>query len=140
MELGAGIAVMAAGMALFSAGGLGLIVFATTLNKIAKHADDLGKVGEAFREINAVMHGSKEDFLAVESAVNAISSMNTKGGSAFAQLANLLSKPLKVEFDNKGAVQLRADITLDIDGNKFMRKVFKEKVAVVMTEDARINK
>ena len=140
LQLGEGIAVMAAGMALFSAGGLGLVVFATTLNRIAKHADDLGKVGDAFREINAVMRGSKDDFKAVEDAVNAISTMNTKGGSTFAQLANLLSKPLKVEFDNKGAVQLRADITLDIDSNTFMRKVFKEKVAVVMTEDARINK
>ena len=116
--------------------GLSLITFSATLNKIAKHADDIGKVGEAFKEINAVMHGSKEDFLAVESAVNSISTMNTKGGSAFAQLASLLKTPLKVEFADKN-IQLASDVTLNIDGQRFMQKIFKANTAITHQEELR---
>ena len=136
LELGAGVAAMAAGMALFTVGGLGLIAFSATLNRISKNADAIAKVGSAFREINAVMHGSKEDFNAVESAVNSISNMNTKGGSAFAQLATLLKTPLKVEFADK-SVQLANDITLNIDGQKFMKKIFKVNTAIRHQEELR---
>jgi hypothetical protein len=136
MELGAGVAAMAAGMALFTVGGLGLIAFSVTLNKIAKHADAIAQVGEAFKQINTVMHGSKEDFLAVENAVNSITNMNTKGGSAFAQLATILKTPLKVEFANK-EMNMVSNITLDIDGQKFMTKIFKNKIAVTHQEELR---
>jgi hypothetical protein len=136
LELGGGIAAMAAGMALFTVGGLGLIAFSATLNRIAKNSEAIAQVGEAFKEINAVMHGSKEDFLAVENAVNAISTMNTKGGSAFAQIASLLKTPLKVEFADKN-VQLANDITLNIDGQRFMNKIFKANTAITHQEELR---
>jgi hypothetical protein len=136
LELGAGIAAMAAGMALFTVGGLGLITFSATLNRIAKNSEAIAQVGEAFKEINAVMYGSKEDFLAVENAVNAVSTMNTKGGSAFAQLATLLKTPLKVEFADKN-IQLANDITLNIDGQRFMQKIFKANTAITHQEELR---
>jgi hypothetical protein len=127
---------MAAGMALFTVGGLGLIAFSATLNRIAKNSEAISQVGDAFKQINTVMHGSKEDFLAVENAVNAISTMNTKGGSAFAQLASLLKTPLKVEFADKN-VQLANDITLNIDGQRFMQKIFKANTAITHQEELR---
>jgi hypothetical protein len=127
---------MAAGMAMFTVGSLGLIAFSATLNKISKHAPELEKVGTAFQEINTVMHGSKDDFLAVENAVNAISNMNTNGGNVFAQLAALLKTPLKVQFADKN-IQLANDITLNIDGQKFMQKVFNNKLAVIHQEELR---
>jgi hypothetical protein len=104
-----------------------LTTFSTSLDRIAKNTPELAQVGETFRQINAVMHGTKEDFAAVESAVNTISNMNVKGGSAFAQLATLLKTPLKVEFADK-KVQFVSDITLEIDGQKFMQKIFKPEV------------
>ena len=136
LELGGGISAMAAGMALFTVGGLGLIAFSATLNRIAKNSEAISQVGDAFKQINTVMHGSKEDFLAVENAVNAISTMNTKGGSAFAQLASLLKTPLKVEFADKN-VQLANDITLNIDGQRFMQKIFKANTAITHQEELR---
>ncbi|MFA5207198.1 MAG: hypothetical protein WC428_00710 [Candidatus Paceibacterota bacterium] len=136
LMLGGGIASMAAGMAMFTVGSLGLIAFSATLNKISKHAPELEKVGTAFQEINTVMHGSKDDFLAVENAVNAISNMNTNGGNVFAQLAALLKTPLKVQFADKN-IQLANDITLNIDGQKFMQKVFNNKLAVIHQEELR---
>lgn len=123
LSLGAGITLMAAGMTMFTGGALGLAVFAGTMAVIAKRADAVAKVGESFKQINAVMSGSKEDFLVVERTINAISGMNTKGGSVFADLANLMKSPLKVEFVDKSLI-LRNNITLDIDGQTFMNKTF----------------
>ncbi len=136
LMLGAGITTMAAGLSLFTVGSLGLIAFSVTLNKIAKHADAIAQVGDAFKQINAVMHGSKEDFIAIENAVNSISNMNTKGGSAFAQLATILKTPLKVQFADK-EMTMASNITLEIDGQRFMQKVFKNKIAVTHQEELR---
>jgi hypothetical protein len=96
----------------------GAIAMSLAIGRIAKHADELFKVGEAFRQINAVMSGNKEDYQAVAQAVESISKINTKGGSAFSGLANILSKPLKVEFANK-EVAVVSNITMNIDGHKF---------------------
>ena len=105
------------------------IGLAFAIGRIAKHADGLVKVGDAFKQINAVMSGSKEDFIAVQNAVESISKVNIKGGGMLADLANLLKSPLKVEFA-KDKVAIVSDITLNIDGEKFMEKVFKPHVAV----------
>ena len=72
MQLGKGILEMSAGMLAFTAGGLGLLVFMATLNKISAHAADLEKVGDAFKYINAVMSGNKDDYAQIEKTVNAI--------------------------------------------------------------------
>ena len=96
----------------------GAIAMSLAIGRIAKHADELFKVGEAFRQINAVMSGNKEDYQAVAQAVESISKINTKGGSVFSGLANILSKPLKVEFANK-EVAVVSNITMNIDGHKF---------------------
>ena len=139
LQMGAGIAVMGAGMMMFTGGAVGLAIFAATLNRISKHADDLQKVGDAFKYISAVMTGNKEDYAQIEKTVNAISNMNAQGGSTFAQLASILKSPLKVEFADKN-VSVVSDITLVIDGEKFMHKVYKPAKAAVMTQDLRNGK
>ena len=139
LSVGAGIAAMSAGMALFSVGGLGLITFAATLATISKYAKPLGEVGSAFKEINLAMKGSAEDYAAVTNAVAAISGMNSKNNSAFSQLATLLKTPLKVEFADK-KVQFVSDITLLIDGQKFMQKVYSAKTSAQSAVDLRTGK
>ena len=94
------------------------IAMGMAIRQIAKHADGLVKVGDAFKQIQAVMSGSKEDYMQVASAIESISKLNTRGGSAFSGLANILSKPLKVEFANKD-VAVVSNITMNIDGYKF---------------------
>jgi hypothetical protein len=136
IEVGAGIAAMnvamgATGIFGFIGGIFGFIggaLLSKTLSTISSFAEPLGKVGEAFKEINIAMSGSKEDYQAIESAVKAISSMNTSKGSAFAELAQLLKTPLKVEFADK-KVNFTSDITMLIDGQKFMQKVLSVAVA-----------
>jgi len=57
----------------------------------------------------------------------------------FADLANLLNKPLKVEFA-EGRVAMVNDITLSIDGQKFMQKAYNVNLAVQKHENARRGK
>jgi len=138
-EVTAGLAGMmavltTATIALPAAIGLGFAI-----SKIGKHADDLVKVGAAFQNIQTVMSGSRDDFIAVQNAVESISNMNTKGGGMLADLARLLRKPLQVEFA-KGNVMLHNDITLDIDKTTFMRKIYDPEIAIQMQESLRIGK
>jgi hypothetical protein len=93
-----------------------------TLGSIAAFAGPIERVGEAFKEMNLALHGNKEDYMAVENAVKAISNMNVSTGSSFAELVTLLKTPLKVEFADNN---VQANITLDIDGERFTSKIIK---------------
>ena len=134
LQVGAGIGALSLAMMGFTAGGLGLLVFAGTMATIAKHAPSLASVGDAFREINAVMSGNKEDWTAIQNAIEGISKANIKGGGVLGELAALLKEPLKVQFADND-VQLRSNVTLDIDKTTFMNKIFDAKIAVQMIND-----
>ena len=51
----------------------------------------------------------------------------------------ILLKPLKVEFA-QSRVNLVNDITLNLDGQKFMRKAYDTKIAVQKHEEIRTGK
>lgn len=137
LQVGAGIGAISLAMMGFTAGALGLLTFGKTLNIMTKNADGLERVGTAFKNISTVLSGNKEDYIAIQQAVESISKINTKGGGMLADLANMLKKPLKVEFaDSKVAVV--SDITLNIDGDKFMQKIYKPIAAVQRQVDAKI--
>ncbi len=139
LSVGLGVSALSLAMMGFRAGALGLGVFALTMKTIAKHADAVEKVGNAFGNIKAVMSGTKEDFEAVESAVKLISSVNTNKGSVFAELAALLKTPLKVEFE-KNTIPIQTDVTLEVDGEKLMNKSFTNRIAVQKSNDAKLGK
>jgi len=136
LQVGAGIGAISLAMMGFTAGALGFLTFAATMRTIAKNAPAMTQVGEAFKQINAVMSGSKEDWIAIENAVKSISGMNSKGGGMLAELANLIKQPLKVEFV-KGNVILKNDVTLQIDKTSFMHNIYDAKIAVQMQEELR---
>jgi len=140
MQVGAGIGFVAMSMMGFTAGAAGFLIFAATMRTLSKNADKIAVIGNAFKNIQMVLSGSKDDFIAVENAVKSISSMNVKGGGYFAELSNLLRKPLQVEFANNGKVALSNDITLNLDGHKFMNKTYDVQVAIQKHEDLRHNK
>jgi len=110
-----------------------------TIGRIGKHANNLVKVGNAFGNIQAVMSGSKDDFIAIEKAVNSISNMNAKGGGMLADLANLLKKPLQVEFKDKNLAVV-SNITMEIDGQKVFNRTYNPTGAVQKYENAKNNK
>jgi hypothetical protein len=127
-----GLAMASTGVASIFGGGAMVV----GLRQISKQAPAIAAVGEAFKEINMVLSGSKEDFVAIQNAISAIANTNVNSGGAFGQLAALLKTPLKVQFDNK-EMTIASNITLNIDGQRFMNKIFKNKVAVTHQEELR---
>lgn len=119
-----GVSLAGVGMTLPAALGLAFAV-----GKIAKHAESLDKVGIAFGNIKAVMSGSKDDFVAVQNAVESISKLNTSGGGMLAELATLLKSPLKVQFVDK-EVAMVTNITMEIDGQKLFNKSYNVPAAI----------
>jgi hypothetical protein len=129
LQVGAGIGFIAASMLGFTAGAAGFLVFAGVMRTLAKNAPAMAVVGNAFKEIRTVMTGAKEDLLAVQQTVASLSKLNVKGGGMFSELANILSKPLKVEF-TQGRVAMVNEITLTLDGQKFMQKSYNVNLAI----------
>lgn len=129
LQLGAGIGAISLAMMGFTAGAFGFLTFAATMKTIAKNADAMEKVGNAFGKINAVMSGSKEDFVAIDNAIRSISNMNTSGGGMLAELATLLKSPLKVQFADK-EVSMVTNITMEIDGQKLFNKSYNVPAAI----------
>jgi len=138
LEVGAGIGAITASMvALTFTGGLGMLKFSALMNSIEKHSGPkMTAMGDAFAKIGTVLTGSKDDFIAVDNAIKSISNMNTKGGSAFAELAQLLKTPLKVEFANK-EVAVVSNITMNIDGYKFHQATKTSDYVTQSTVDAK---
>ena len=117
-----------------------MLKFAALMNSIEKHSGaKMTAVGDAFAKIGTVLTGSKDDFIAVDNAIKSISNMNTKGGSAFAELAQLLKTPLRVEFSNK-EVAVVSNITMNIDGQKFHQATKTGAYVVQGTVEAKIGK
>jgi hypothetical protein len=137
-----GVASGVGALTLAMAGGglIALTAFNVGLRKMAKRSEDIEKIGTAFEHIQTVMSGSRDDFEAVEKAVKSIGGANVKSGGYFAQLSNLLKEPLKVEFADAGKVQLVNDITLEIDGETLMNKVYRPEIAIQKREGLKIGK
>ena len=96
--------------------------------EVAKDELDYFKISDLTYKI-AVLSGKKDDFIAIEQAIKSISSMTINKDSAISQMANLFNKPLKVEFSDK-TVAIATNITLEIDGEKFLRKTVNQKALV----------
>lgn len=123
------------------AGGLPMLfAFNNSLARMAKNSTGIEKIGIAFKNIHTVLSGSKDDFIAVEKAIKSIGSSNIKGGGYFTELSNLLSKPLQVEFANNGKVALTNDITLNLNGQQFMRKAYDVNIAIQKHESLKHGK
>lgn len=126
-------------LALAAGGMIGMFAFNNSLNRMNRNSKGVEKIGAAFANIQAVLSGTKEDFIAVEEAITSISNANIKDGGLFTELSNLLKKPLQVEF-TKSKVSLINDITLNLDGQKFMRKSYSTEIAVQKREGLQIGK
>jgi len=136
-----GIAGVAGSLALFSnpLSSLGLVAFAGVMGVVIGAAVATAKVASNLEKMGVAMKGSKDDWIAVQNAVESISKGNINSGGIFNDLANLLKKPLEVKF-SKDTMQLRNDITLEIDGKKFFNKNYNNPIAVQKAEGDRTGK
>lgn len=103
---------------------------------IGSQADNIMKVGDAFKNIGAVMNGSAEQFERVEKAIMNIASAKLDSNSIFGELKELLSKPVKVEFADKN-VAIKSDITLEINREKLVKVLDIGREAVIQTQRQR---
>jgi len=135
-EMAKGMLKMAGALALFTVTGLGLPVFMAVMGSITVASLSSALMARNMEKMGTAMKGTKDDWIAVQHAITAIGNANFRGGGMLADLANLLKKPLKVEFADKN-VAIVSDITLNIDGQKFMQKIYKPKLAAALYNEAR---
>lgn len=138
--LGVAAGVGAITLAMVGGGVPALFAFNNALNRMDRNSKGVEKIGAAFKSIHAVLSGNRDDFEAIEKTVKSIGSANVKGGGYFAELANLLKKPLQVEFANNGRVSMTNDITLNLDGKTFMEKSYDVNIAVQKHESLKHGK
>ena len=97
------------------------------------------KSAESIERMGTAMKGTRDDFLAVERAVEAINSLDRRNSNIFSDLANIMKQPLKVEFANPN-VAFRSDVTLQIDRTKFLTEIFDAELVTQLIERRRTNK
>lgn len=100
-----------------------------SLKSIAKLSGDFSTIGNAFNNISTVLSGNREDFEAIEKVVKSIAGTSISNDSVLGQLSRILNKPLKVEFADKN-LSIATNITLEIDGEKFVRKTVKQNAVL----------
>ena len=123
-QVGVGIAAIAGATALMGnpLSVLGLAKLGAVVGIMAAGTAATAIAANSIAKMGTAMQGTKEDFLAVERAVNAINSLDRKSSNMFTDLAKIMSQPLKVEFAENSGV-FRSDITLQIDKTKFLNEV-----------------
>ncbi|MFW5847386.1 MAG: hypothetical protein ACOCVF_00505 [bacterium] len=132
LQVGAGVAAINATMGIGAVGGLlgGFRNFKKMVTLISDEAPGIERVGTAFENIKAVMTGNKDDFEEIRNVIKDIANTNVAKNSVFAELKDLLQNPLQVEFADDAKARLVSDITLEIDGERFMNKIYNHKIAV----------
>jgi len=127
--IGAATLSLAAGGVLGAIGGAGALGM---ILAISSQADNLQRVGDAFKNMGVVLNSSADQFERVESAILNIANAKLDSNGLFAELKNLLSKPLKVEFADKN-VAIKSDITLEINRERLVKVLDIGREAVVQT-------
>lgn len=104
---------------------VGLGAMTASMMTIASSADNLERVGNAFYNIGTVLKGNSSQLKEVRDIIKDISAAEVSSDSAIAQLSQMLSKPLKVEFSEK-EVGFVANIDLTMGDSNFITKISKK--------------
>lgn len=127
--IGAATLALGAGGILGAIGGGGALAM---ILAIGSQAENITKVGEAFKNIGVVLNANASQIERVEKAIMNIASAKVDSNSMFAELSNLLSKPLKVEFADKN-ISVKSDITLEINRERLVKVLDVGREAVIQT-------
>lgn len=112
----------------------GLPAFAGALGTIALSANKIEKVGDAFGKITTVLNGSSSDFDKINNLLKSIKEFDTKKITSLTGLGEMFNKPIQVEFSNK-EINLVSNITLEIDGKKFIEELNLVKRLKINSKD-----
>lgn len=135
LDLGIGVEKIASAMGSISWNGLmkgtGL---SGVLGLISASSSGIATIADGLERIKVALSGKSEDFTAISDAVAKISSTKVASGSIFDELVTLLKNPLKVEFAD---TNMKANITLDIDGERFTSKAIDIPILARRLKDGR---
>lgn len=134
LSVAGGIAAIQGALSLGVFGSLGLPAFAGALGAIALSANKIEKVGDAFGKITTVLNGSSSDFDKINNLLKTIKDFDTKKISSLTGLGKIFDKPIQVEFSDK-EVNLVTNITLEIDGKKFIEELNLVKRLKINSKD-----
>ncbi len=134
-----GIAAINLATASSAIGALGLGGLAGTLGLISASASKVSTVGTAFQNIGKVITASNDDFDKLSNLLDKLQNFDIKKGGAFSEISNAFKNPLKVEFSDK-EVNLVSNITLNVDGKKFVEELNIVERVIVKQRDARFGK
>lgn len=136
LGIAGGLAAIGASMLTLAGGGiLGVIGGGGALGMIlaiASQASAIQKVGDAFKNMGVVLNANADQFERVEQAVMNIANAKIDSNGIFSELKDLLSKPIKVEFADK-SVQIKSDITLEINRERLVKMLDIGREAIVQT-------
>lgn len=120
-------------------GGFGIGSLALTLGMIASSSKRISAVGDAFKNIGSVITASTDDFNKLTLLLEKIENFDTKKSNVLNELSNAFKNPLKVSFDEK-EVNLISNITLNVDGKKFVEELNLVDKVMVKYNDRRFGK
>jgi hypothetical protein len=134
MDTAKGIVAINGAVATGLFGSVGLIGFAGTMGTIASSANKIKGVGEAFKSITTVLKSSSDEYDRLNSLLETINNFDSEKMSSFSKLSKIMNKPLQVEFKDK-EVNLVSNITLEIDGEKFIDELNLVKRLEIRSSD-----
>lgn len=134
LSVAGGIAAIQGALALGIFGSLGLPAFAGALGAIALSANKIEKVGDAFGKITTVLNGSSSDFDKINNLLKTIKDFDTKKITSLTGLGEIFNRPIQVEFSDK-EINLVSNITLEIDGKKFIEELNLVKRLKINSKD-----
>lgn len=139
VKIAGGIVSIAGAMASFEnpLTAFGLLAFSGVMTTIGAAALASTSLTDSMTNMGVAIKGSKDDFIAVQNAIESISKANSTKGGIIGELANLIKQPLTVKFA-EDKVQLRNDVTLQINGDDFVNKVINVDLLVQKIKAARL--
>lgn len=141
MKTAAGISTLAGASLMFAnpLAVLGLGTMASSVLAMSSAGSGMEKIGYAFEKIETVLQGSTSQFTELRKTIDAIQNMEIDTNSAFGSLANLLNKPIMVEFANKD-VAINTRVNLNVDGRKLAESLNIPQRVAVSTYDQKSGK
>lgn len=132
-KVAAGVTALGGAMAGLAGGGilatLGGGTALALLAGLSTRADQFGKIGDAFKQINVVLNSNKSNLEDLETTLKSIASIKVNSGGVFNEIKELMKNGIKVKFDEK-QVNMVVNMSVELDSDVIARKTAKKIVRV----------
>lgn len=137
-KIAAGVGAIGLALTSFTLGTLGLATFGATMATIAMTSSSLAEAGMGVEKIATNitnLTANRSHLKEIKETLEAIANIDLKNNT-FSGLREMFNKPLKVEFADSN-VGFKTDITLEIDGERFLNKSLTADLMLKKLNDAK---